>query len=132
MGDRGSGPPPEKSQEYRVSITNTGRDRLKNYKATKPAFKVRETPFSLRPIMARFSAIWILSPYQLKNNVRVGPPLTKLSGSVHAIVIEGSVLKELMYFFCIWTFLFCFRVEASYHSKIVIKSSTISFFLIKK
>ena len=38
-------------------------------------------------MMARFQ--WCsdpLSPHQLKNVVRVGPPLTKLSGSAHALV----------------------------------------------
>ena len=40
---RGPKPPsPDKSQNYRVSC-NTGPDSLKNYKATKPAFKVGPT-----------------------------------------------------------------------------------------
>ena len=47
-----------------------------------------ETPFKWRfpggPMMARFK--WYfdhLSPHQLKNIVKVRPPLTKVSGSAH-------------------------------------------------
>ena len=37
-----------------------------------------------RPASETYSGIWILSLI-LKNDVRVGPPLTKYSGSVHAL-----------------------------------------------
>ena len=77
-------------------LSNIGPDPLKNHKATKPAFNLdhhrhaSETPFKWRfaggPMMARL--LWYIdpiSPDQLKKNVvKVGPPLTTLSGSAHA------------------------------------------------
>ena len=56
---------PTKSQNIGF-LSDTGPGLLKNYKVTKPAFKVGP-----------------LSPHQLKNVVRAGPPLTKLSGFAH-------------------------------------------------
>ena len=93
------GPHPlEKSQNIGFH-SNSGPDPLKNHKATKPAFNVGpssghqrnaiEVAFRWRAIMARL--LWYLhppSPHQLKkkrkNVVKVGHPLTKLSGSAHA------------------------------------------------
>ena len=89
VGDRGSGPPAEKSQNIGYS-SNTGPDPLKIHKATKPAFNVflsnhrhvSVTPFKWcfagGPMMA------LLFPSSTKKKtVKVGPPLTKLSGSAH-------------------------------------------------
>ena len=63
-------------------LSNTGPDPLKNQKATKPTFNVG-------PSSARF--MWYLDPlstHQLeskKNVIKVGPPLSKLSGSEYAM-----------------------------------------------
>ena len=75
MGVTGRGsqlPPPEKSQNVGF-LSNTGPDPLKNQKATKPAISMlghyrpaSKTPFKW-PMMALFSAIWILSPLIQKN-----------------------------------------------------------------
>ena len=73
-------------------LGNIGPDPLENRKATRPEFNVRpssnETPFKWRfaggPMMARFK--WYfdhLSSQQLKNIVKIRPPLTKVSGSAH-------------------------------------------------
>ena len=91
----GRGPDPLKNYKNIGFLSNTGQDLLKNHTATKPAFNVgppwvaSETPlkrcFAGGAMMARFS--WYLdplAPHQLKKHVvRVGPPLTKLSGSAH-------------------------------------------------
>ena len=67
-------------------------DPLKNYKATKPAFNLpaSETPFQWRADDMAHLLRYLdpLSPHQLKNYfffIKFGPPLTKLSGSAHAI-----------------------------------------------
>ena len=39
------------------------------------------------PLIVAF--VWILSPHRDKNVVKVGPPLTKLSGSAHAWLCES-------------------------------------------
>ena len=46
-----------------------------------------------------YSGIWILPPLiKKKSVVKVGPPLTKLSGSAHAVLCElcykGSILQK--------------------------------------
>ena len=58
-----------------------------------------ETPFKWRfaggPMMARLK--WCLnrsSPHHLKKAVKVGAPLTKLSGSAHAIYIQKYALAK--------------------------------------
>ena len=53
---------PLKNHKTKGFLCNTGPDLLKNHEATKPACN---------------------SPHQLKNLVKIGPPLTKLSGSAH-------------------------------------------------
>ena len=99
-GDRGSGPPPGKSQKYSF-FSNTGPDPLKIVKLSCQQsilghFRhASETPFKWRfaggPMMAHLSLFLDhSSPYQLKKqqkNVKVGPPLTKLSGSAHVVII---------------------------------------------
>ena len=50
--------------------------------------------FAGGPIMARFYWYWILSPL-IKKNIRVGPPLTKLSGSAHdACLVSRPIQKQ--------------------------------------
>ena len=96
-GDRGSRPPPENHKLWSL-FTILGPDLLKNHKTTKPAFNVpsssprlaSETLFADGPMTSRFIAIWILSPLiktkQIHTkNIRVGPPLAKLSGSAHVL-----------------------------------------------
>ena len=75
--------------------SNTGPDPLK-ITVKKPAFNVghcrtaSETPFQWRfagrPIIARFW--WLLSLAPLQKLIRVGPLLTKLSGSAHLSVYD--------------------------------------------
>ena len=89
-GYRGSGPhspPPEKNHKTIGFLGNTGPDPLKKkYKSTKPAFKVGPSWIAGGQMMARF---WfgssLLSLINYKKVVIVGPPLTKLSGSAHAV-----------------------------------------------
>ena len=90
-GNRGSGyPPPEKSQKNAGFLSNTGPDPLKNHKATKPDSMWRrhrhasETPFKWRfagPVIELFG---LSHKKQNKKRCKVGPSLTKLSGSAHA------------------------------------------------
>ena len=73
-GTGGPDPPPEKSQKYRV-YGNTGPNPLKNcsYQASIQCWAIIGTP-AKRHLF-----------------VKVGPPLTKLSGSAHATLSkEGS------------------------------------------
>ena len=82
MGDSGVGPdlapPPPHTHTLKNHkaglLSNTGPDPLKNHKATKRAFNIEPT-----------SVLDPLSPHSStkKPLVRVGPPLTKLSGSAH-------------------------------------------------
>ena len=97
MGDRGSGPP-LKNLKNIVFLSNIGPDLLKNLKATKPAFNVGPSSACQRNAILMvfrwraddaFSGMYLdsflpLSTYK-KNSVGVGPPLTKLSGSVHVV-----------------------------------------------
>ena len=98
-GGQGAGPPPLKSHKNLGFRSNTCLDPLKNNKATKPEFNV--APSSTRQLNAIQMALrWradggpLLLVFEsslpsstkttTKNNVvKVGPPLTKLSGSAH-------------------------------------------------
>ena len=85
-------PPPEKSQKYRVFLQYWSGS-PENHKATKPAFNVGPSSARQRNAIYRLwpanSCIWILPP--LKNAVKVGPPLTKLSGSAHAYAVQNKL-----------------------------------------
>ena len=71
-GNKGSGhPTPAEKPQHIGFASNTGPNPLKNHEATKLAVNV----------VPSFSDIWI--PHQLKNIVKVGSPLKKLSGSAH-------------------------------------------------
>ena len=87
-GGRGSRPTLKNHKNIGFS-SNTGPDPLKNYKATKPAFNVVASWAHQRngrkwPGKVVFGSFL---PSSTKKNVKifvkVGPPLTKLSGSVH-------------------------------------------------
>ena len=80
----GPPPPPEKSH-YIGFLSNASQDPLKNHKTTKQALNVGP-PFS-----------GIGSPHQLKqkNVGKVGPPLTKLSGSAHAVGVKSACLNAV-------------------------------------
>ena len=67
----------------KVSCVNTGPDPLKNRKATKPTFI---DPPAKRHLTFRWRADD--GPLIL---VKVGPPLTKLSGSAHALALANNV-----------------------------------------
>ena len=85
VGDKGPGPP---------FFINTGPNPLNNHTTTKPAFIVRLSPLKWRfaggPMVLYGSSVLPSSTKQKnrKNVVRVGPPLTKLSGSAHALSIH--------------------------------------------
>ena len=84
-GGRGSGLPLKNHKNIGFS-SNTGPDPLKNRKATKPAFIVG--PSSARQRNADDGPLIVVLGSSLpsstkKNIVKVGPPLTKLSGSTH-------------------------------------------------
>ena len=97
-GDRGSRPPPLKNHKNIGFSSNTGPDPLKNRKATKSAFNAGPPSTHQRNAIkwTAYSGTWSLelpSPHQLKkkkkkkkNVVKIGPPLTKLSGSGHAYI----------------------------------------------
>ena len=95
--ERGTGvrtPLPE-NHKHILFPSNTGPDPLKNHKATKPAFNVGPSSACKRNAIEmtfRWRAdggphiVVFGSPLQLKKTVvKVGPPLTKLSGSAHAL-----------------------------------------------
>ena len=102
-GDKRSGSPLEKSQKYRV-FSNTGPDFLKITKLSSQHSVLghhrhaRETPKMVLcwranddPLIVVFGSSLPLSTKKKKkkkkrkNVVKVGPPLTKLSGSAHVI-----------------------------------------------
>ena len=62
-----------------------GEDPLENHKATKPTFNGSETAFRWwtddGPLLVLYGSSVLSSPHQFKNSSRVGPPLTKHSGS---------------------------------------------------
>ena len=100
-------------------LSNTGPDHLKNHKATKlKCWAIIGTPAKRHLMVFRWQAIdgplivvkWYLdpsSPHQLgkrgKNVIKVGPPLTKLSGSAHGrsrpcnIKIQNSMLGSVSF-----------------------------------
>ena len=96
--------PSEKSQKYRVFLSSTGLDPLKNYKAYKSAFNVEPSsaPFKRRspggPMIANLCWYWVPpSPHQLKkekeNVDKVRPPLLKFARSSHGFnICFGFVL----------------------------------------
>ena len=84
-------PPPEKSQKYRV-LSKTGLDPLKITKL--PRWAIIGTPMAFRwraddgPIKAVFgSSIPPSTNKKKKKKKKIGPPLTKLSGSAHAMLM---------------------------------------------
>ena len=99
-GAGGPDPPPEISQKYGgYFFCNTGPDRLKNHKTTKPAFNVGPSSvrqrnaisvaFRWRADDGPFKEVFGWSLYPLINlkgkNIKFEPPLTKLSGSAHGL-----------------------------------------------
>ena len=73
-GGRGLDPPPLLKNYKNVGLSsNTGPDPLKIYKATKPAFNVGSSSTRQRNVINLIKKIV----------VKVGPPLTELSGSAH-------------------------------------------------
>ena len=89
-GDRGRGhpPPPPENHKNIGLLSNTGRDPLEiatqKFQASIQCWAIIGTP--------AYSAICILPP--LKKNVKVGPPLTKLSGSAHGHVVGRKITME--------------------------------------
>ena len=78
---------------------------MNNHKATKSAFNggplsarqrnaisMAQWRFADRPIIARFK--WSLEPRSPKKLIRVGHPLTKLSGSAHACKTICTVCRD--------------------------------------
>ena len=100
-GVKESGPPPPENHKNIEYLSNTGPDPLKFSKLPSQHSTLghyrhpSETPFKWRfagvPMMARFCDIWILSPLKRCQSCRVGPPLTKLSGSAHGSSSEAVV-----------------------------------------
>ena len=77
-GNRGSGPPPTLKNHKNIGFSrNTGPDPLKNrsYQASIQCWDIISTP-AKRHLEKKKK--------KKKNVVKVGPPLTKLSGSAHA------------------------------------------------
>ena len=91
-GDRRSSTPTRKNHKNIGFLSNTGPDPLNNHKATKPAFNVGPSLARQRKAIemaffwgANVSPLLVVfgSPHLKKTqkNVKVGPPLKKLSGS---------------------------------------------------
>ena len=108
-GSRGGGgawgPDPPENHKNIGFLCNTGPDLLKNHKATKPAYNVgpssadQQNAISMTfrwraddgPVKAVFRSSIPRSTKKRYQNL-VGPPLTKLSGSAHAVYrIEDCV-----------------------------------------
>ena len=95
--DGGQGVRTLKNYKNIGSLSNTGPNPLKISKIPSQPLMLdhhrpaRETPFKWRlsggPILAFFSCIWSYLPSSTKKQnkkiIRVGPPLTELSGSAH-------------------------------------------------
>ena len=85
-------PHPWKITKLQGSLSNTGPDTLENHKATKPAFNVG-------PSLARQQSISKDGPFlvvfgsshQLK---KIGPPLTKLSGSTQDLTLFNLYILD--------------------------------------
>ena len=103
----GSQDPPEKSQNICLS-RNTGPDHLKSHKSTKPAFNVvssssrQQMAFRWRavygPLIVAFGSS--LPSSTKKSVVKVGLPLTKLSGSAHVwrlVCRKPQMTKHVMF-----------------------------------
>ena len=104
-------PPPLKNHKNIGLLSTTGPDPLKNHKASKPASMLghhphtSEPPFKWRfaggPMMAlQKIAFGSSTPSSRKNKttkknvVKVGPPMTKLSGSAHFSVYTPHPVAE--------------------------------------
>ena len=100
------GPDPHESSQNIGFLSNTGLDPLKNYKAIKPAFNVWHSSARQRNAISILLAfcwragdgplIVVFDHFPTNNNkknnvVKVGPPLTKLSGSTHPAVTHISI-----------------------------------------
>ena len=123
QGVRSPPPPPLKNHKNIGFLSNCGPDTLKNHKATKPAF-VFGSLSAYRwwiddgPPIVVF--VWILFR-SLKNVVKVGPPLKKLSGSAHATynkimkkrvcTISSTSICHLTFYVISVLFLLCFRAR---------------------
>ena len=110
-GGQGIRTHPLKNHKNTEILSNTGPDPLNFSKFSKLPSQhstldhhrhPSETPFKWRfaggPMMAHFfSDMWILSPLKKKKkrcqSCRVGPPLTKLSGSAHGSSSEAVVTR---------------------------------------
>ena len=93
-GNRGFGLPPLKNHRKLGFLSNTGPELLKNHKATKSAFNVGPTSaFRYRAIIDGPSLVVFgssLTSSTKTNAVKVGLPLTKLSGSTHTLLSGKS------------------------------------------
>ena len=93
-GGGAGGPDPLKKSQNIWFLSNSGPDPLTNHTAVSQHSMLghhqhtSEMPFKWRfaggPMVFAYSGIWIFPPLIIKKNVvKVGPPLTKFSGSEH-------------------------------------------------
>ena len=93
-GGGAGGPDPLKKSQNIWFLSNSGPDPLTNHTAVSQHSMLghhqhtSEMPFKWRfaggPMVLAYSGIWIFPPLIIKKNVvKVGPPLTKFSGSEH-------------------------------------------------
>ena len=82
----GPDPPLLKNQRNIGFLSNTSPDPQKNHKATKPAI-IATFVICLDPLSPLEKKI-----KNKKNVVKVGPPLTKISGSAHGIALHTQVI----------------------------------------
>ena len=95
--------PKGKSQSYRVSEQYLSGS-LDNHRSTKPYHSMLDhhLPYSFAdgPLLVVFGSSLPSSTKKRGKNVRTGPPLTKLSGSVHAFYILN--VEKVERAFCFW------------------------------
>ena len=102
-GGQGPGPPPppEKSQKFRVSWQYwSGFPEKSQVPSQHPMLGHHRRPV--------FSGIWILSSTKKKEAVKVGPPLTKLSGSAHVRHYSDGKVSNVV--FC-WFTIYCNKIR---------------------
>ena len=103
--DSGFGPPPQKNHKAKGFLSNTCPDLLKIAKLpSQHSMLGHRQPGIEMPCNSRFAGVpmmayfqWYLdplSPHQQINVARVGPPLTKFSGSAHVVEFIKNKFRE--------------------------------------
>ena len=147
QGDRGSGPPPppRKNHTNKGFLSNTGPDpqKITNLSSQHSMLGLyrhaSEMPFKWRyaggPMIARLIVVFWST--KKKNFVKVGPPLTKCSGSAH-----GMDFNQLLFFYMykwqllskervcsLWELILSFESSPLQHEKTLLQHHVFSLFV---